>query len=197
MRGRSPVSSRPSCLRDQSRNPLSSSRQPTRARMKRRAAYAHVAVAASFTGLTARGSSQSHNTGTVAATRTGPGDSSSVSTNAPTPYHPPRGPGPATRTSGVDPPRWSDPARSATGRVRRANSVIARPNHQPAFVDGYCDRVDPVARHHHPRQLERRHAGSPSRPLPRPRHLNTSLSAVHALGRVCLCAGIVVGQACA
>jgi hypothetical protein len=71
--------------------------------MKRRAAYAHVAVAASFTGLTARGSSRSHNTGTVAATRTGPGDSSSVSTNAPTPYHPPRGPGPATRTSGVDP----------------------------------------------------------------------------------------------
>jgi hypothetical protein len=75
----------------------------TKAKMKHRGAHVLVAAAAALAGLSACGHVQSHNTGIVAVPRTVPGDSPPISTKSPTPYHPPRGPGPATRTSGVDP----------------------------------------------------------------------------------------------
>lgn len=61
---------------------------------------------------------------------------------------------------------------------------------EPACVDAVCQRADPVARHHHPRQLDRRRA-SPRLP-PRRRHLDPSISATDPLPLACLRAGVAV-----
>lgn len=69
--------------------------------MNRRPTHVLVALFASLAGFTACGSVSSHDTGTVPAPRTVPTTTTPAQPATTIPETP--GPGPATRTSGVDP----------------------------------------------------------------------------------------------